>query len=85
MSNEQLEIHRRLLDAGVMAQSAFGQEIIAATKSLQVQRAAMASQVEVMDTIRGAGKDLFMDLANGVRPIDAIGNAWDSVHQKLLS
>jgi hypothetical protein len=84
MSSEQQEIWNSLKWAGVDAESEWGKQITAATRELQAQREAMGDQIEIMDEIRGAGADLFVDIANGKNVIDSLGDAWDRVHQKIL-
>lgn len=78
------EIWNRLKWAGVAAEESMGQEIIKATQELQRQRDAMDSQIEVMDSVRSAGKDLFVDFANGANPLQSLEDAWDRIHQKIL-
>lgn len=84
MTAAEQEIWNNLAWAGVTAESARGQEIIKNTKLLQETRQAMEEQIEIMDTVRDAGKGLIVDLGNGVKPIDAIADAWERVRQKLL-
>lgn len=84
MTADEQEIWNNLAWAGVDAESARGKEITANTQLLQRMRTESEYQVEIMDSIRDAGKDIFVDIGNGVKPIDAIADAWERVRQKLL-
>lgn len=85
MSSAQQEIWNNLKWAGVTADSANGQEIIKNTKLLQQMREEMGKQIDLTDSVRDAGRGLFEDIANGVKPINALEDAWERVHQKILS
>ncbi|WP_454259519.1 phage tail tape measure protein [Pseudoxanthomonas mexicana] len=84
MSADEQEIWNNLAWAGVTAEDERGKQIIENTKRLQGVRDAMNDQIDAMDAIRDAGKDLIVDFANGVKPLDAIEDAWDRIHQKIL-
>ena len=84
MTNEQLEIYNRLKWAGVDANSAFGKSIVEQSQDLQKARKAMGQQIEAMDAFRQEGSNFLQDLGNGVKPIDALTNALDSLREKLL-
>lgn len=74
MTNDQLEIYNRLKWAGVDANSASGQAIIAATKAVQEQRKAIGEQIERMDGLRSAAGGFLDDLRAGE-------NVWDALKQ----
>ncbi len=85
LSNDELEIRYRLIRAGTTAQTALGQEIIATTRRLQEDRRALGMQIEVADSIRDAGKDLFKDYVSGAKSFkDAAIDALDSFRNRLL-
>lgn len=84
MSRDQQEVWNNLKWAGVTAEDAWGKQIIASTEALQRQRDAMDDQIEAMDAVRSAGKDLFKDLVHGENPLDAMKKALDSIYDKIL-
>lgn len=84
MSADQQEIWNNTVGIGIDKESLLGKEIIETTQELQRQRDTMADQIEAMDSIRGAGKDLFRDIRDGVGVWDAVGNAIDKVADKLF-
>lgn len=84
MTNDQLEIYNRLKWAGVDANSAFGQSIAVQLQDLQAARDAMAQQIDGADAVRDSFKGLFHDLREGMKPIDALKNALDSLADKLF-
>lgn len=84
MSRDQQEVWNNLKWAGVTAEDAWGRQIIASTEALQRQRDAMDDQIEAMDAVRSAGKDLFKDLVHGENPLDAMKKALDSIYDKIL-
>lgn len=85
MSADEQEIWNNLAWAGVTAESERGKQIIENTKRLQGVRDAMDDQIGAMDALRDSGKDFFIDISNGVKPLDAIEDAWERIHQKILS
>lgn len=86
MSAAKQEIYNNLKWAGVDAESAWGKEIIASTEELQRQREAMNDQIEFMDSIRDAGKDLFVDWVGGAKSFkDAALDALDQLHARILN
>lgn len=85
MTADEQEVWNNLTWAGVTAESARGKEIAANTQLFQKLREESEYQIELVDSIRGAGKGLIEDFGNGVKPIDAIADAWERVRQKLLS
>ena len=84
MSRDEMEVYNNLAAAGVTAESARGMEIAENTRLLQSMSEAMADQIEIMDSLREAGGDFLVDLGNGVKPIDALTDAWERMRQKLL-
>lgn len=84
MTADEQEIYNNLKWAGVDAQSEFGKEITAATEELQRQRDAMEDQIDMMDSVRDAGRGLWEDLKDGVSLWDAIGNAVQRVVDSLV-
>lgn len=84
MTAEQQEIYNNLKWAGVEAGSEAGKQIIAETEALQRQREALGEQIEVMDSVRAAGKDLFVDLAKGENPLQSVEEALDRLRDRLL-
>lgn len=85
MSADEQEIFNNLAWAGVTAESARGQEIIANTKRLQELRDVMDDQIEAMDAVRDAGRDFLGDLFDGSKSFkDAFVDALDSIQQRLL-
>jgi hypothetical protein len=84
MSNEQLEINNRLKQAGVDANTAYGEAIIKATEALQQQRDAAAAQAEVLDQVRSSGADALADIVSGAKSAkDAMIDFFDSIAQRL--
>lgn len=86
MTIEQQEIYNNLKWAGVDAESERGKEIVRNTEFLQAQREQIGDQISVMDSVRDAGKGLFIDLTSGAKSFkDSFGDALDSIRDKLIS
>ena len=74
------EVWNNLKWAGVDAESAWGQQIVDATRELQRQREAIDAQVEAMDAVRNGARGLFEDLMSGTKSWkDAFKDAADSI------
>lgn len=84
-SADEQEIINALHYAGVEAQSAYGQQIVANIKEQQQMRAVIQDQVSVMDEIRDAGKGFIVDLAGGASPLKALEDGLERVYQKVLA
>lgn len=82
LSNDQLEIRRNLLDAGVTAESSWGQAIIASTEALQKARDATHAQIDTQDALREASKDIF---TGAITSADNFGDVVDDVFDRLYS
>lgn len=84
-SAEWHEIRNNLLWAGVTAESALGQQIIATTQELQRQREAMEPQIKVMDALREGFQDTFVDVLSGAKSAkDALKDMFDMIHREIL-
>ena len=85
-SNEEREIAIAQRWAGVEAMSAEGkrlEELISGDYRLDE---AVRDQIDAMDALRDAGGDFFTDWTSGAKSFkDAALDAWDSLHQKILS
>lgn len=78
------DTYNKLAYAGVSANSELGQAIIAANDALYQQREAMTDQIEIMDSMRDAGRGIFDDLREGVGIWDALKNAAEDFAATLF-
>lgn len=86
MTIEQQEVYNNLKWAGVDAESEHGKLIVENTKRLQAQREQVESQVYAMDTIRDAGKGLFIDLAEGSKTFkESFVDALETIRDRLIA
>lgn len=86
MTIEQQEIYNNLKWAGVDAESERGKEIANNTRLLQEERKKVQEQVAVLDSVRDAGKGLFVDLVSGSKSFkDSFIDALGSIRDRLIS
>jgi len=70
------DTYNKLKYAGVDANSAFGQSIIAANDALWAQKEATADQVDTMDALRDSARGFLSDLKDGA---EQGKSAWDAL------
>lgn len=80
LSNDEMEIRANLLRAGVSRESDWGKTITENTSRLQQERRATNDQIDAMDSVRDAGKDLFMGAATSA---DSFGDVAMNVLERL--
>lgn len=86
MTIEQQEVYNNLKWAGVDAESEHGKLIVENTQRLQAQREQFESQVYAMNTIRDAGKGLFIDLAEGSKTFkESFVDALETIRDRLIA
>lgn len=84
MTNAEREVAIALRYANADAASEEGKAIAESVRQIREASQAQDDLVGLMDEVRGAGKDLFTDIANGADPLQAVGDALDRIHQKIL-
>jgi len=85
LSNDELEIRANLLRAGVSRESDWGKTITENTRQLQQERRATHDQIDAMDSVRDAGKDLFMGAATSADSFgDVAINALERLRNRML-
>lgn len=84
-TSEYQDTYNKLKYAGVDANSAFGQSIIAANQELWAESEAMADRIEAMDAVRDGIKDIASTIADGTASWKSFGDAIDDVAKKLLN
>jgi hypothetical protein len=85
LSNDELEIRANLLRAGVSRESDWGKTIAENTRQLQQERRATNDQIDAMDSVRDAGKDLFMGAATSADSFgDVAINALERLRNRML-
>lgn len=77
---EAQDTYNKLAYAGVSANSALGQAISEANKSLHEQAKAVADQIELMDAVRDAGADVLVGLVDAAR---GAADAWDVLRDAI--
>lgn len=78
------DTYNKLKYAGVDANDAYGQSIIAANEALWQQKEAVSDQIEAMDALRDAGRGIFDDLRDGVGFWDALKKGVDDFAAALF-
>lgn len=85
LSNDELEIRANLLRAEVSRESDWGKTIAENTRQLQQERRATNDQIDAMDSVRDAGKDLFMGAATSADSFgDVAINALERLRNRML-
>lgn len=86
LSNIEREKEIALRYAGADATDAQRQKIKELIDADAAARESAGDQIELMDSVRDAGKDFFMDFTTGAKSFkDSLLDAFDSIHQKILS
>lgn len=85
MSNDERERAIALRYAGVSASEAEREAILSAVSAMQEEREQIGKTVELMDTVRDAGKGFITDMLSGTKSFkDGIKDAFDQIHKKIL-
>lgn len=85
MTNKEREREIALRYAGADATEAQRQKIVGLTEATYEAREATGKQIELMDTVRDAGSDFFVDWVGGTKSFkDAALDAFESIRQKIL-
>lgn len=85
MTNKEREREIALRYAGADATEAQRQKIVGLTEATYEAREATGKQIELMDTVRDAGSDIFVDWVGGTKSFkDAALDAFESIRQKIL-
>lgn len=84
MTNAEREVAIALRYANADAASEEGKMIAESVRQIREASQAQGDLVGLMDEVRGAGKELFTDIVSGADPLQAVGDALDRVHQKIL-
>ena len=84
MTNAEREVAIALRYANADAASEEGKMIAESVRQIREASQAQGDLVGLMDEVRGAGKELFTDIVSGADPLQAVGDALDRIHQKIL-
>lgn len=83
-SIEYQDTYNKLKYAGVEANSAYGQSIIAANEALHQQAEATARQIELMDTFRTEASSAISDVVTGTKSLsDAFKDMFDNIAERI--